>query len=71
MKTEISGFDLSFGFVPLKVFSDFRDVAGLKFPFQTTATFEGECFPGESLTVESIELDVEIDDSIFQKPEDK
>ena len=55
----------------LKVFSDFRDVAGLKFLFQTTATFEGESFPEESLTVESIELDIEIDDSIFQKPEDK
>ena len=48
-------------------YSDFRDVDGLVLPFASVTTFNGE--PMLSGVVESNELDVEIEDTLFAKPE--
>lgn len=50
-----------------QIFSDFREVDGVRMPFASTTTFDGEVmFEGVN---ESVELNVEIDDSLFVKPE--
>lgn len=50
-----------------QVFSDFRDVEGVMMPFASTTTFNGETmFEGVN---ESVEINTEIDDTIFVKPE--
>ncbi len=48
-------------------FSDFRDVDGLMLPFASATTFNGE--PMLSGTVESSEVDVEVEDSQFEQPQ--
>ncbi len=48
-------------------FSDFREVDGLSLPFASSTTFNGE--PMLKGTVESTEVDVEVDDSEFEKPQ--
>ncbi len=47
--------------------SDFRPIDGLVLPFTTTTTFEGE--PMTKSSTSNIELDVEVDESLFQQDE--
>lgn len=51
-----------------KVFSDYRDVEGLNYPFATVGTFDGEQI--SSSEVEEIELDPEVEEGAFDKPEE-
>lgn len=46
-------------------FDDFRDVQGLKFPFQVDMEFGARL---ESMTVDAVEIDPDIDDSRFRPP---
>jgi hypothetical protein len=46
--------------------SDFREVGGLKFAFSQTQKTSGQVFM--ELMMESIELDKEIDEKIFDRP---
>lgn len=47
-------------------YSDFRDVGGLILPFASTTTFNGE--PMLTGTIESSEINVEVEDSTFEMP---
>ena len=49
-----------------QVYSDFREVGGLRLPYRTDATFEGD--PYISMTATEIEVDANIDDSSFERP---
>ncbi len=58
-----------FGGVPGEIrqrFSDFREVGGLRLPHRTSATFEGD--PYFQVTAEQIEVDVELEESLFERP---
>ncbi len=48
-------------------YSDFREVDGLMLPFASSTTFNGE--PMLTGTVESTEVDVEVEDSEFEMPQ--
>jgi zinc protease len=48
------------------VFSDFREVDGLRLPFQTTSTFEGE--PYIAATASEIEIDGTVEEGSFERP---
>jgi hypothetical protein len=50
------------------VFSDFRDVNGVMFPFARHVGFDGE--PSSSLASESVEIDAPVDDAVFRAPDD-
>ena len=50
------------------VFSDFRDVNGVVFPFARGVSFGGE--PSSSLASESVEIDAAVDDAVFHAAED-
>ena len=50
-------------------YSDFRDVEGLLLPFNLTATFDGQPFPGLSARIEAITINGPIDPASFKKPE--
>ena len=45
------------------VFSDFRDVNGVLFPFARRVSLDGE--PSSSLASESVEIDAPVDDAVF------
>ena len=49
------------------VFSDFRDVNGVMFPFARRVSLDGE--PSSSLSSESVEIDAPVDDAVF-RPDD-
>ena len=49
-------------------YSDYRTVEGLSLPFKTTATFNGEPFPAQSATIETMTINSPIDPSTFKKP---
>ncbi len=46
------------------VFSDFRDVNGVMFPFARRVSLDGE--PSSSFASESVEIDAPVDDAIFR-----
>jgi YHS domain-containing protein len=50
------------------LFSDFRDVKGLRLPFAETALFDGQPEPLLSRTIESFEVNPAIDAAFFQPP---
>ena len=50
------------------VYSDFREVEGLVYPFSTVSTFEGERM--SAVTVESLEVNPEIPEDAFARPGD-
>ncbi len=49
----------------VKRFSDYRQIDGLRRPFRIEATFEGASLDEESLAVESIDVDSELDAALF------
>ena len=49
-----------------KVYSDFRQVGGLRLPYRTSSTFEGE--PYIATTAERIEVDAAVDKALFERP---
>ena len=51
----------------LQTFSDFREVDGLTYPFSLVGTFNDE--PSMSLSLEKIEVDPEIENTAFTRPE--
>jgi len=52
----------------VRVYTDYRDVdGGLRYPFAVVGTFEGE--PTFEATVESVEVDPEVEETEFEKPE--
>jgi len=48
------------------VYSDYREVDGVQLPFSKVSTFDGK--PASSLTIDSIELDGAVEDSLFERP---
>ena len=46
------------------VFSDFRDVNGVMFPFARRVSLDGE--PSSSFASESVEIDAPVDDAVFR-----
>ena len=50
-----------------QTFSDFREVDGLTYPFSVVGTFNGE--QNMSLSLEEVEVDPEIEETAFTKPE--
>lgn len=57
------------GYISQTVFSDYQEVDGLYFAFSMTQGVKGQ--PGQAITFESIELNPEVDDSVFAFPEEK
>jgi hypothetical protein len=55
------------GYVSQIVFSDYQEVEGLYFAFSMTQGVKGQ--PGQAINIASIELNPEIEDSIFAFPE--
>ncbi len=49
-----------------QVYSDFREVQGLRLPFEASATFEGD--PYLSVTTSEIEVDLEVEQGAFERP---
>lgn len=50
-----------------QVFSDFREVGGLRLPFHTSSTFEGD--PYITVTAKEIEVDGAVEEATFERPE--
>lgn len=50
-------------------FSDYRKVGGIIFPFQIEIFANGELF--NKILIQSVELNIEVEDSYFAKPENK
>ncbi len=48
------------------VFSDYRDVNGIKMPFKMSQSANGQ--PGIEMTYDTIQFDVPVDNAIFAKP---
>jgi len=48
------------------LYTDYREVDGLLLPHALESTFEGK--PSQSMTIDSIVLDGEIDESLFERP---
>ena len=57
------------GMIANMVFSDYQEVDGLYFAFSMTQGLKGQ--PGQTMTVESIVLNPEVDDSIFAFPSEQ
>lgn len=57
------------GMVAFSSFSDYQEVDGLYFPFSLTQGMKGQ--PGQTINVESIVLNPEIEDAIFAFPSEK
>jgi hypothetical protein len=51
----------------VQVFSDWRRVGDLEYPFALVGSFEGEQM--QQVTLEEVEVDGEVDESIFVRPE--
>jgi hypothetical protein len=51
----------------VQTFSDWRNVGDLEYPFAVVGTFDGEQV--QSVTLEEVEVDGEVDESIFERPE--
>ncbi len=49
-------------------FSDFRAVDGLTAPFKVTSSFNGQPFPRQTFTVESIVINDKLDPALFTRP---
>jgi hypothetical protein len=49
-----------------QVLTDYREVDGLRLPFRTDATFEGD--PYIAVTATEIELDGQVDETLFERP---
>ena len=57
------------GMTQQTLLSDYQEVDGLYFPFSTTIAMKGQ--PGQqTISVQSMELNPEVDDAIFKKPEE-
>lgn len=52
-------------------YSDFRAVEGMSLPFKITATFDGQPFPPQTATIESITINGQIDPANFKRPTPK
>lgn len=57
------------GMIANTVFSDYQEVGGIYFPFSMTQGVKGQ--PGQTITVDSIILNPEIEDSIFTFPSEQ
>jgi zinc protease len=51
----------------VQTFSDYREVDGLTYPFAVVGTFDGT--EVMRLTLESVEVDPEVDETVFERPE--
>jgi hypothetical protein len=51
----------------VQVFSDWRPVGDLEYPFAIVGSFDGEQM--QRVTLEEVEVDGEVDESIFERPE--
>ena len=49
-------------------FSDFREIDGMTLPFKQVATHNDEPFPGESLAIDRIVINGNIDPTLFERP---
>lgn len=49
-------------------FSDFREIDGMTLPFKQVATHNGEPLPGESLAIDRIVINADIDPTLFERP---
>ena len=67
MQTEVKSGEAK-GMISEVVFGDYQEVDGLYFPFSITQGAKGQ--PGSPIVVQTIELDSEIDASIFAFPEE-
>lgn len=56
------------GMIQEITFSDYQEVDGLYFPFSMTQGVKGQ--PGAPITISAIELNPEVDDSVFAFPEE-
>ncbi len=56
------------GMIQEITFSDYQEVDGLYFPFSMTQGVKGQ--PGDPITISAIELNPEVDDSVFAFPEE-
>lgn len=52
----------------LQTFSDFRTIDGLTLPFKITATFDGQPWKEQSVTINSITINGGIDAALFERP---
>jgi hypothetical protein len=50
------------------IYSDFRDVAGIRLPHQTRSLFNGEPDGFQTWTVQSIQIDLPLDPALFTRP---
>lgn len=55
------------GSISQTIFSDYQEVEGVYFPFSINSKLKGG--QGQPVTIEKVEVNVEIDDSIFKFPE--
>jgi YHS domain-containing protein len=50
------------------VLSDYRTVSGLSVPFAVKALFDGKPYSGQTITVQSVEVNTPIDPALFEAP---
>ena len=65
-ETEIKSGQMK-GSISQTVFSDYQEVEGIYFPFSINSKLKGG--EGQPVTIEKIEVNVEVDESIFKFPE--
>jgi hypothetical protein len=65
-ETEITSGEMK-GSISQTVFSDYQEVEGVYFPFSINSKLKGG--EGQPVTIEKIEVNVEVEDSIFKFPE--
>ncbi len=55
----------------VQTFSDYRNVNGLTLPFKVTATFDGQPWKDQSLTIDEITINGAVDPALFERPKSK